>query len=60
MSKRNPPQPPRRVLGKEYRPKVYKPAFALGVFCLDETDQRRLWAKLSRSLAPRQVKVMVI
>lgn len=60
MSKRNPPQTPRRVLGKEYRPKVYKPAFALGVFCLDETDQRRLWAKLSSSLAPRQVKVMVI
>ena len=60
MSKRNPPQPQRRALGKEYRPKAYKPQFALGVFCRDEADQIRLWRKLSRSLAPRQVKVLVI
>lgn len=60
MSKRTPPQPPRKALGKEYRPKVYKPQFALGVFCQDEADQRRLWAQLSRKLAPRQVKVMVV
>ena len=60
MSKRSPPQPPRRALGTEYRPKVYKPQFALGVFCLNESDQRRLWRRLSSSLAPRQVKVMVI
>lgn len=60
MSKRQPPQPPRRVLGKEYRPKVYRPKFCLGVFCRDEPDQLRLWRRLSRSLAPREIKVMVI
>jgi len=58
--KRNPPQPPRHVLGKKYRPKVYKPSFCLGVFCNDESDQRQLWKQLSSKLAPRQVKVMVI
>ena len=58
--KRNPPQPPRRALGKEYRPKVYNPSFCLGIFCRDEADQRTLLDQLSKTLAPREIKVMVI
>lgn len=48
------------VLGKTYRETKYKPQFAIGLVCLDERDQQRLYRRLSRLLPGREIKVLVI
>jgi hypothetical protein len=36
------------------------PQFALGVMCTSESDQQQLLEQLQRSLAGREIKVLVI
>jgi len=55
-------QPRRRVkvLGREYAETVYQPSYALGIACADEAEQRATFARLSKMLPNREIKVLVI
>jgi hypothetical protein len=49
-----------RVLGKEHKAVAYKPQFAIGLICVDEREQQRVHARLSRMFPSKDVKVLVI
>ena len=49
-----------QVLGKEYRDVAYRPQFALGIHCSDETDQQQLFSQLSTRYPQHDIKVLVI
>lgn len=54
---------PRRavtVLGKKFMEENYRPAYAVGILCDDERDQRSVHGKIVRALPGKEVKVLVI
>lgn len=46
--------------GRIHKAAVYRPQFAIGILCRDEADQRALFGDLSKRLAGRELKVLVI
>lgn len=49
-----------RALGKDYQAVGYKPQFALGIICRDESEQQDLHRRISQLLPGKEVKVLVI
>jgi len=49
-----------RVAGREFRDVAYKPQFAIGIVCRDEADQQKIFQRVGRFAAGRDVKVLVL
>ena len=52
--------PARQAAGKTFRDGKYIPQFALGIYCADEQEQRRLYDTLRAAIPAKEIKVLVI
>jgi len=46
--------------GRAYVETAYHPSYALGIVCRDESEQRKLFARLRKIVPEHEIKVLVI